>query len=43
MQSKGVFDEIAEKAEKLADIDEKAEHIRRSGEEFIDDVKEYEE
>ena len=43
MRSKGVFDEIAEKAEKLADIDEKAEHVRRSGEEFIDDVKEYEE
>lgn len=43
IKSKGIFDEIAEKAEKIADIDEKAENIRRAGEEFIDDVKEYEE
>jgi hypothetical protein len=42
-QTKGFFDEMAEAGEKIADIDEKAENIRRAGEEFVDDVKEDEE
>lgn len=36
----GIFDEIAEAGEKISRTDEKAEDIRRAGEEFVDDVKE---
>jgi hypothetical protein len=42
-KTKGFFDEVAEVAEKVGDIDEKAEDIKRASEEFIDDVKENEE
>ncbi|MGV2830118.1 hypothetical protein [Myxosarcina sp. GI1(2024)] len=36
----GIFDEVAEAGEKIGRIDEKAETVRDSGEEFMDDVRE---